>query len=327
MRSFHFPRAFDPTVGFTVLAPEASGSGYWVGAPSVIYEPETGRFLLTYRRRRPRGQEHDRGYESWIAESQDGVHFADVWSVKKEQFRSTSIERTCLVKLDSGYLLYISYVDPADNRWRIDLLESATPDGFDPSKARPLITAAGTRTEGVKDPHVIRIGPAYFMLVSFAKARAFTDGERARAHATSDIYNTGVTTFPTGLAISGDGHRFQWLGGVLAPGEGWDCYQARLSSVLPMPSTEGAPAVFVGLYDGSASAEENYEERCGMAVSFDLSHWQRLTADAPWVVSPNGTGSLRYADALTVGGDLLLYYEYALADGSHELRMNRLPFE
>lgn len=324
MNSFAFPRRLDPASGVTVLTPEGSARGYWVGAPSLMYDADRKRFLLTYRRRRPRGQEPDRGHQSWIAESRDGQQFTDIWSVKKEALGSTSIERTCVVKDGSTYLLYLSYVDPADNRWRIDVIESASPDGFDLKEGRPLLTAAGTHTEGVKDPHVIRIGPAYYMFVSFAKERSFTPEEAERAHATSDIYNTGVTTFPTGLAISGDGRHFQWLGEILGTGQGWDRYQARLSSALYLPATDAAPAIFVGLYDGSAGAEENYEERCGLAVSFDLSRWERLTPDAPWAVAPHGTGSLRYVDVVPVEDELLFYYEYARADGSHELRMNRL---
>jgi hypothetical protein len=320
-------QAFDPTRGITVLSPEASGPGYWVGAPGVTYDPERERFLLTYRRRRPRGQEPDRGYQAYIAESQDGIHFADLWSVKKEQFGSTSIERLCLRKDGSGYLLYVSYVDPADNRWRIDVLASTALDGFDPLLARPLLTAADTQTEGVKDPHVIRIGPAYYMFVSFAKARPFRPEEVTRAHATADIYATGLTTCPTGLAVSGDGQRFRWLGEVLPTGEGWDRYQARLTSVLYVPATQAGAAIFVGFYDGSATAGENYEERCGMAVSFDLSRWHRLTADNPWARAPHSTGSLRYMDVVTVGEELLLYYEYARPDGSHELRMNRVRWK
>jgi hypothetical protein len=153
-------QAFDPGRGLTVLSPAAPGPGYWVGAPSVSYDPEQERFLLSYRRRRPRGHEPDRGYLACIAESRDGVHFTDIWSVQKEQIGTPSMERMCLQKVGSNYLLYLSYVDPADNRWRIDVLESTSPDGFDPRMMRSLLTAEDTQTEGVKDPHIIRIGPA-----------------------------------------------------------------------------------------------------------------------------------------------------------------------
>jgi hypothetical protein len=33
---------------------------------------------------------------------------------------------------------------------------------------------------------------------------------------------------------------------------------------------------------------------------------------------------LRYLDAIVVGGVIHYYYEYARADGSHELRLNRV---
>jgi hypothetical protein len=43
-------------------------------------------------------------------------------------------------------------------------------------------------------------------------------------------------------------------------------------------------------------------------------------------VSPHATGSLRYLDALDLRErKRLLYYEYARPDGSHELRLSRLP--
>jgi hypothetical protein len=35
-------------------------------------------------------------------------------------------------------------------------------------------------------------------------------------------------------------------------------------------------------------------------------------------------GSLRYLDAVSVGDELWLYYEYARADGAHELRVSKV---
>ena len=54
------------------------------------------------------------------------------------------------------------------------------------------------------------------MFVSFAAARTFTADQRERAHRTADIYSTGGTTHPTGLATSLDGASFDWHGPVLA---------------------------------------------------------------------------------------------------------------
>lgn len=70
---------------------------------------------------------------------------------------------------------------------------------------------------------------------------------------------------------------------------------------------------------------ENYEERCGLAASADLRHWERLTADAPWITGPYGNGSVRYTDAVAVEGQWWIYYEMARPDGAHELRMQRVP--
>jgi hypothetical protein len=287
---------FDPAAGTTILAPEAPGRGHWVGAPSVLDDPVRGTVLLTYRVRRP----GDRGHRAFVAESADGVDFTDVWSVEKSAFGAASMERFDLVRDPGGrYLLYVSYEHGGDGRWRIDVLESDRPDGFDPAGARTVLTPAAAGTAAVKDPYVVRVGPAYHMFAS-----TFL-GDEGPA--------------PTCLAVSLDGVRYRWLGEALSVGEGWDRYQARLTAVVP---TGGA---FVGLYDGAASAAEDTEERLGLALSFDLRRWERLSVDGPWLASPHATGSLRYADVLVRGGEWWVYYEYARADGSHELRLSRVP--
>lgn len=313
--------AVDPEQATVVLRPEIGGAGHWVGCPGVLHEPERGRFLLTYRQRRPRGDAAtERGWRCAVAASTDGVRFEDVWAVEKSELGTASMERCCLLPTpDGGYALYLSYVDPADNRWRIDLLEADTPEHFDPRTAVGALTAASTGTEGVKDPYALRLGPAVFLYASYAARDTLNPARQAEAHGTADIYNTGLTTHPTGLAVGLDGRSFSWRPDVLPVGAGWDRYQARLNSI-----TRVGP-VWIGFYDGSASERENYEERCGLAVSTDLVTWTRLTPTAPWLTSPHASGSLRYLDAVRVGEQLWLYYEYARADGAHELRLSRVP--
>ena len=310
---------FDPEKGSVIVTPEAPGQGYWAGAPSVFYDTQRESFLLTYRRRRPRGTASDRGYQCFVAESKDGITFHDIWTITKEQLGTTSMERFHLQKSPDGqYVLYLSYVDPADNRWRIDVIKSEQPDTFNLAQAKKVLTADDTGTEGVKDPFIWKVGPAYYMFVSFAKASSWTKEEQTHAHATADVYTTGLTIAPSGLAVSMDGVRYQWAGEIFPVGEGWDRYQSRLTSIIRVDD------VFVGFYDGSADATENYEERCGLATSFDLKHWDRLTVEQPWVVGPYGTGSVRYIQALTIGEELWLYYEYNRSDAAHELRLARL---
>jgi hypothetical protein len=309
---------FDPEQSTVIMRPESPGSGTWIGCPGVLHERERRRFLMTYRQRRPRGDPAtERGWRCAVAASDDGIHFEDVWAVEKSALNTSSMERFCLLpRMAGGYQLYLSYVDAADNRWRIDVIEADVPEAFDVRTRKPVLTAASTGTEGVKDPYVLRVGPAVYLFASFASAQTLAPRHRARAHATADIYNTGATTHPTGLAIGLEGRDFAWQSSVLDVGTGWDRYQARLNSLVALPG-----GAWVGFYDGSAGADENYEERCGLALSHDLRHWHRLTASAPWMVSPHGSGSLRYLDAVPVGEELWLYFEYARADGAHELRM------
>jgi hypothetical protein len=292
--------AFDPDGGVTILAPDAPGPGNWVGCPSVLYDPVRESVLLTYRRRRPRGEADDRGYRCAVAESRDGIRFRDLWTIEKAALGSTSMERFDLHRdADGRYLLYLSYEHPDDGRWRIDAIADTRPDGFDPERRTTVLTPAGTDTAAVKDPRVVRSGPEYLMFVS------------------TFLADEGPA--PTFLATSLDGVRFGWRGEALGVGTRWDRHQARLSAVL------AAGDGFVGFYDGAGSAEEDTEERLGVAVSADLRRWERVSTERPWLVSPHATGSLRYLDAIPLDGEWWLYYEYARRDGSHELRLNRVP--
>lgn len=308
----------DPLDSTVVLSPEAFEPGYWIGCASVLHEPARNRFVMTYRQRRPRGHAGgDRGYRCAVAVSEDGVAFTDVWSVHKTELASPSMERFSLIAVDGGYHLYISYVDPADNRWRIDLLEAAELDGFDVASRKEVLTAASTGTEGVKDPYIIRRGPVTYLIASYAASLSGTD-DAGTAHATADIYNVGATTHPTGLATSVDGRTFTWHGEVLGVGDGWDCYQARINSVVALDG-----GGYLGFYDGSASHRENYEERTGLAVSPDLFTWHRLTPAGPWTVTPHASGSVRYLDAHVIDGQWWIYFETTRSDGAHELRLAR----
>ena len=103
---------------------------------------------------------------------------------------------------------------------------------------------------------------------------------------------------------------------VLKPeATGWDKYCRRINSVLELDGR------YLAFYDGSASEAENYEERTGIAVSTDLKSWTVRTPDAPCWTSPYGSNSLRYIDAVKIGNEVKLFYEFARPDGAHDLRM------
>lgn len=306
--------------GTIIRQPVGTEPGYWAGAPGVFYAQDETAWYLTYRLRRPRGVEPDRGGEARIARSSDLVHWEDVWSVTKDKFDSASIERCAVRKgRDGQWRYFISYVDPADGHWCVSVLKAVAPQRLAPASAKPLFKAAALDLEGIKDPWIFEHAGVFHMFLSVAVRTKRTN---AQSHATLDIFNTGECVSATGLATSNDLESWSWHGVVLAPeATGWDCYCRRINSVVA--SGDG----FLAFYDGSAGHHQNYEERTGQARSRDLRHWEVLTPDGPCLVSPDNTGSLRYLDAHVQGREALLFYEFARPDGAHDLRLARLGAE
>lgn len=304
-------RLFDPHQGVVVAEPLGDGPGWWAGAPGACLAD--GRIYLVYRLRRP---QPIRGGDVHIAVSDDGERFEMLWRTTKAEFGTPSIERNALVRMDSDrWHLYISYVDPEDGRWRIDMLQAASPDSFDTTKRTPVLTAASISAEGVKDPWICRVDGVWHMLVSFAPTPQLLPAGTQALHATGDIYNTGHSRSLTGLATSVDGIHWAWEGTVFAPREsGWDAYAARINTAI------AAGPLWLGYYDGSASVAENYEERCGLAVSRDLRRWQRLSDEGPAIGGAGGPGTVRYVEAIQTSAWTRYYYEYTRPDGAHELR-------
>ncbi len=319
LRRHALPPLFDPGEGTTVIEPLGEGSGWWAGAPSALFDHETAKFYLYYRQRRPRGLDLERGGECIIAESVDGIVFDPIWRAEKTAFDSDSMERAALVKgLDDVWRLYLSYVDPNHKMWRVDFLEADRPDRFDAQTRRPLFDPADLQIEGIKDPYVFTLGHEYYMTLSYAtRTGRLTRKQEGDLHATADAYNTGLTLSRTGLATSTDGRSFDWEGEFFSPGEsGWDAWCTRICSVVYLPP------VFTAFYDGAQDVSGNYEERTGLASAIDLRQLKSLSPNAPRLVSPHASGSLRYLDAVQFPDRIHYYYEYAREDGSHETRVN-----
>jgi len=309
---------FDPEDAEVLREPERPAAGYWAGAPSVLAVGDD--VILTYRRRRPRGEASDRGHAAVISVSHGDGPFLDVAVLHKEALGSASIERTALLRgPDGAWTWLVSYVDPADGRWRIDALRAGRLDALPAGDRQPVLCAAdlGPGGEGVKDPVPLRLGEGLALLVSVAEAEAAPAG----LHATSDAYNTGLVRCGTGLATSADGRTWRYQGTCLQPGGGWDRYQARIGCAVPVGP------VWVGLYDGSADVSANYEERLGVAICTDLRSWRSVSPDGPAVTSAGPTGSVRYADVLPGRGGLWVYFECARPDGAHDLRRTRLQWK
>lgn len=299
--------------GNVIREPVGAGSGYWVGCPGVFYEPVEKAHYLTYRIRRPRGVPPERGGEVGILRSTDLKHFEDVWKMTKDQINSASIERSALYRgADGQWRYYTSFVDPADGRWCVSFIKAGGVGKLKVTDMKRLFSAGDLKLEGVKDPWVFRVGHTYHMLLSVAVPTQTTS---AGSHSTLDIYNTGECLSATGLATSLDLDSWDWQGVVFTPEPGaWDCYCRRINSILPLNGW------YYAFYDGSASHQENYEEKCGLAISTDLLNWRALTPEGPLWTSPYASGSIRYLDAQSIEGKVRIFYEFSRPDGSHDMR-------
>lgn len=298
----------------TIREPVGPGNGYWAGAPGAFYDSLEKTWYLTYRIRRPRGVEPDRGGEARIARSTDLAKWEDIWSVNKSAYQSASIERSAIHRGPDGIWRYFtSYVSPEDGRWCVSLLRGPDVRKLSADSVKPIFTAKPLKLEGIKDPWIFSQGNAYYMFLSIALPTPKTS---AKSHDTLDIYNTGECVSATGLAVSPNLDDWEWKGVIFQPdGKGWDKYCRRINSLLPMNGN------FIAFYDGSAGHEENYEEKTGIAISTDLHRWKTLTPNGPCLTSEHASRSLRYVDIQINDGRAFLFYEAARADGAHDLRL------
>ena len=296
---------FDPERGRPIAAPPCAGPGCWAGAPGAYND---GRdTYLVYRMRRP---QPGRGYELRIAASHDGVRYETVWAASKERFGAESIERCALARVGESWRLYASFVRHDDRRWRIGLVEGSAIDALDPANMTVVLDPVDVGVAAVKDPWLRRVRGRWLMFVSYGALPATPD---PRLHATGDALSTGRTLSASGVATSVDGRLWTWEGPTLWPSEsGWDAFTSRLSTAVR--DGDG----WLGLYDGSASLAENYEERCGLARSRDLRQWERISVHGPAIGTASGPGGVRYVE-ITEAGEV--FYEYTRPDGAHELRV------
>lgn len=276
-------------------APEDPRPGAWVGAPSAVLHGRT--WWLAYRARRPVGE--GRGVGNVLARSTDGVVFEPVAEITKERFGAESLERPALVRTPEGrWRLYVSCATPGTKHWWVALLEADTVAAL--AEAEPATVLPGDATAGVKDPVVRLIGDRWHLWAS--------------VHPLDDPDATDRMT--TEYATSADGRRWTWQGTALrgTPGT-WDARGTRIATVLT-----GADGPWA-LYDGRASAEENWEERTGLARAAGPDGPFRPAPDGPLLASPHPPCGLRYADAVPLpDGTTRWFYEATRADGAHELR-------
>ncbi len=274
-------------------------SGWWAGAPSAV--THLGDLYLAYRLRRPITA--GRGFATVVARVRNGVELDTMAVIERDRHRADSLERPALVRSDDGrWRLYISCATSNSRHWRVDLLEAETigqlPD------ATPVTVLPGDESMAVKDPVIRRDQDGWHLWAS--------------CHPLGDPDATDRMS--TRYARSRDGREWVWEGTALGGTPGtWDARGVRFADVRD--TSDG----FLALYDGRASAAENFEERTGAAFADSLAGPWRPTP-GPAFVSPHGTGGLRYLSTTAdPAGGLRVFYESARPDGSHELRTQLAP--
>jgi hypothetical protein len=261
------------------------GIGNWIGAASALVHD--GHILLTYRERHP--VEQGRGNRVFVARSplDDGVRFDVLCAIDKSDMDAQSLERPALdVTPDGAFDLYLSCATFNSKHWRIERLRAARPEDFSPATRTTVFP--GSTEFGIKDPVLVRDQE----LRIWATLHPLTEGDDNADRMISVEARSGTV--------------------VMEPEPGtWYSRGTRITAVV------GEHAYF----DGRASAEQNFEERTGLAK------WSgsRYIPEAGPVSSPFGGGALRYVSAIRLpDGGMRLYYESETEYGSHELRTELL---
>lgn len=301
------PPAVDFSAAETLLEPDGTGEGHWVGAPNVHRHDGT-----TYLAVRHRGPER-RGSAVTIFDYDSGDLSPEL-EITADELGVVSIERVAMVThpRTGDFQLYLP-VDRGGNDWTIRKCADVSSVGdIDPTTARPVLRPQpGCSDAGVvKDPYILTVGGRYYMFYAGA------DGVCEQAH----------------LATSVDGESWSRVGGnpVLERAY-WHDHHTRISTVVPAPD---APAWMV-FYDGSGVSDEGrtWNLRTGMAVTTDLREFTDTCPDGPLYSAPTADratglttfGTCRYLDILRHDDEWELFAEVAREDGSFELRRTTVP--
>ncbi|MGN6794069.1 MAG: hypothetical protein ACTHJW_16910 [Streptosporangiaceae bacterium] len=281
----------DPASAVIVRSAAGSGGQSWVGSPSAVRIGDD--IVMAYRLR----DEVRRGHAVEVARSADGVHFQTLVSISKEQMACESLERPALVLTSSGtWRLYLSCATAGTKHWRVELIEANSPEEFDPARRRVVLP--GDSTQAVKDPVIVEHAGKWHLWAS--------------VHPLDDPDHTD--RMHTDYATSTDGLVWTWQGTALAPRPGeWDARGVRVAAVRF--SDDGVTA----FYDGRATAEQNCEERTGIAEGSEPGALIALGTMCVGEAGHAGFG-LRYLTVVDLGeGYERLYYELTNARGSHDL--------
>lgn len=275
-----------------VVPAPGPGPGNWAGAASATLVD--GEVYLAYRVRRPLAE--GRGVATQVVRLVDGVTPLPVCEVSRDDFGAESFERPVVLRRpDGGWRLYLSCATPGSKHWWIEALDADRPE--DLPQGRRTVVLPGDERVGVKDPVItVRDGRWEMWVCEHPLTEAGHEDRMSTAYLTSD-----------------DGLSWHRHGTALQPETGdWDQRGTRVTAVLSHdPLTV--------LYDGRATAEENWHERTGL-VRVDAGGGLHPDRSVPAIGSPHSDGALRYVTAVRLGdGSTRFYAEVARPDGAHDL--------
>ncbi|WP_158055595.1 glycoside hydrolase family protein [Halorussus halophilus] len=310
MTDYATPPTFDISSAETILEPQETGEGNWVGAPCVHRHDETT--YLAVRLRDPKR----RGYAVRIYERPTPGTLNQRHELTADDLGVVSVERPALTTNPrTGQLQLYLPVDRGSNDWVIrKFADTDHPEEFDPATAHDVLRPRPGESDAatVKDPYVLTVGGRYYMYY------AGNDGQSEQAH----------------LATSVDGETWERVkrGPVLSRAY-WHDYHTRISCAVPAPD---AP-VWLVFYEGSGMVDANrtWNIRTGIAVSPDLKRVTDTSPDGPRYAAPTadadtglGTfGTFRYVDVLRKGSEWEVFAEVAREDGSFDLRRMTVQFD
>lgn len=289
-----------------VVAPPGAGVGYWAGGPSAVLSD--GVYHLAYRLRRP--VDAGRGYANVVATSTDGIHFTTACTVPVTDFGSASLERPALVRRpDGGWRLYVSCSTPGSKHWWVEALDTGPAGSVaDLATGSRTVVLPGDDATAWKD--VVVVPPV----------AGDADGGPWRMWACRHPLDGGedeADRMQTWYFTSGDGLRWDAHGPALVPTpDSWDARGTRVTSVLP--TAQG----WLALYDGRASAAENWFERTGLALGSTPGTFAAVAGP----LQREGR-TLRYVSVVPAGDHWRLYFEADRPDGANDLRTAVLPLD
>jgi hypothetical protein len=296
---------FDPKEGKTLFKPEGGGPGYWIGAPTIIFDKDEDKYFLYVRVRNPRPKEGKvqpndtyRGYKCQIYESNDGLNFNLVWEMQKHEIGARSIEKAALIKIEGKYHIFLSYESKGlIPRWKVMKQSAAHPSEFNADKFREIDWNVPFFCRiSIKDPTIKTFNGKYYLYVDYLRLK-----------------KPWVTT---GVLVSENGEHFEWVGDIFANAKmcKWAQFTTRLTSIVSIGHE------YLGFFDGLNELKNICDEKAGICMGItpkELSIW---SLKEPTYHSVHGKGSVRYLSAIKEENTIRIYYEYTEAQGEHVLK-------